>query len=146
MMCFYKGWIGGSAQLVKIGLEILSANLKYLVFKHRKNWECCLVSQFIVRYYLLNKDCHEFRFSIVRILISVSNVTSLQDSLFVKIGKNCKKIVKIVDNCQNCQDCWNGQNCQKSSTLLKIIKIVKIVKTLKKFQKLSKLSKIFKHF
>ena len=28
-----------------------------------------------------NKDCHEFRFLIVRIVISVSNVTSLQDCL-----------------------------------------------------------------
>ena len=39
--------------------------------KHRKNCECCPMSQLIV-----NKDCHEFRFSIVSIVISVSNVKS----------------------------------------------------------------------
>ena len=43
-----------------------------------------------------NKDCHEFRFSILRIVISVSIVTSLQD---------CFKIVKIVNFFNNCQNC-----------------------------------------
>ena len=37
-----------------------------------------------------NKDCHEFRFSIVRIVISVSNVKSLHDC-------------QILQNCQICQ-------------------------------------------
>ena len=47
-------------------------------FKHRKNCECASVSQLIVRY----KDCHESRFSIVSIVISVSNVTSPLDCSF----------------------------------------------------------------
>ena len=38
--------------------------------KHRKNYEYCPVSLLIVRY----KDCHEFRFSIVRTVISLSNL------------------------------------------------------------------------
>ena len=38
--------------------------------KHRMNCECCPVSL------LGNKDCHEFRFSIVRIVIRVYNVIS----------------------------------------------------------------------
>ena len=46
-------------------------------FKHRKNCECCPVSLLIVR----QKDCYKIRFSIVRIVISVSNVTSLWDCL-----------------------------------------------------------------
>ena len=46
--------------------------------KHRKNCECC---PFITLDCQVNKDCHEFRFSIVRIVISVSIVTSLQDCL-----------------------------------------------------------------
>ena len=58
-----------------------------------------------------NKDCHEFRFSIVRIVISVSNVTSLQDCLFnCQNGKsnclnceNCRQLSAIVKNCQNCK-------------------------------------------
>ena len=29
-----------------------------------------------------NKNCHEFRFSIVRIVISVSNITNIKDCLF----------------------------------------------------------------
>ena len=52
-------------------------------FKHRKNCECASVSQLIVRY----KDCHEFRFSIVRIVNSVSKVSRI--------------VFSIVINCQN---------------------------------------------
>ena len=59
----------------------------------------------------VTKDCHEFRFSNVRTVISVSSVTSLQDCLFkivstVSVVKNYQKlsktakIVKIVKNCQ----------------------------------------------
>ena len=71
--------------------------------KHRKNCECCPVSQLIVRM-SGNKDCHEFRFSIV----SVANVTSLQDCLF---------------NCQNGKS--NFLNCQNCCQLSKIDKIIK---------------------
>ena len=78
----------------------------FLKRKQRKNCECCPVSKLIVK------------FSIVRILISVSNVTSLQDCLF---------------NCQNCPNCLS---CQKLS---------KIVKIIKNCQKLSKLSKVVKN-
>ena len=75
----------------------------------------------------VDNDSHEFRFSIVRIAISVSNVTSLQDCLFkcqnckkkivwivsvVKIVQNYKELSKIVEIIQNC---WN---CPK---LLKIV-------------------------
>ena len=53
--------------------------MKFHIFaKHRKNCECCPVSLLIVR---SKKDCHDFRFSIVRIVFSVSNVTSLWDCL-----------------------------------------------------------------
>ena len=34
-----------------------------------------------------NKDCHEFRFSVLRIVISVSIVTSLQDCLVLQGGQ-----------------------------------------------------------
>ena len=40
-------------------------------YKHRKNCECCPVSG--------NKDCHQFRFSIVRIVISASTVKSSEN-------------------------------------------------------------------
>ena len=53
-------------------------------YKHRKNCECCPLSLLIVR---LQIDCHEFRFSIERIVISVSIVTSLQDCLC----RNCER-------------------------------------------------------
>ena len=54
-----------------------------------------------------NKDCHEFRFSIVRIVISVSNVTSLQDCLF---------------NCQNGKsNCLNCENCRQLSKIVKAV-------------------------
>ena len=53
-------------------------------FKHRKNCECCPVSLLIVRsqrlswiFQILNCQNYGFRFSIVRIVISVSMVTSL---------------------------------------------------------------------
>ena len=46
-----------------------------------------------------NKECHEFRFSIVRIVISVSIVISLQDCF--KIFSTIVKIVKKNQNCQN---------------------------------------------
>ena len=47
-----------------------------------------------------DKACHEFRFSIARIVISVSNVRSLQpeDCLF---------------DCQNCLNCLSCPNCPK---------------------------------
>ena len=41
-----------------------------------------------------NKDCHDFRFSIVRIVISVSNVTSLRIVF-----------VSVVNNYHNCHKC-----------------------------------------
>ena len=73
-----------------------------------------------------NKDCHEFRFLIVRIVISVSNVTSLQDCLNVKnYCQNCQhfsklsKLTKIVKNCQK------FKSCESFSTFLKIVKIFK---------------------
>ena len=50
-----------------------------------------------------NNYCHEFRFSNVRIVISVSNVTSLQD---------CQK---FSNNCQHCKKNWKNwklKNCQ----------------------------------
>ena len=72
-----------------------------------------------------NNDCHEFRFSIVRIVISVSNVTSLQDCLF---------------NCQNCQKL--SELSQLSKLSKKIVKIVdKIQKIVKKLSHLSKIIK-----
>ena len=55
-------------------------------------------------------NCHEFRFSIVRIVISVSNVPSLQDCLF---------------NCQNGNsNCLNYENCRQLSSIVKIVKKV----------------------
>ena len=45
--------------------------------KHRKNCKCCPVSLLIAR----SQRLSEFRFSIVRIVISVSNVAILQDCL-----------------------------------------------------------------
>ena len=49
-----------------------------LIVKRRKNCECCPVPLLIVR----SQRLSEFRFSIVRIVISVSNVTILQDCLW----------------------------------------------------------------
>ena len=46
-----------------------------------------------------NNDCHEFWFSIVRIVIGVSNVTSLQDCLFN--CKNCWKLSQLYSFQQN---------------------------------------------
>ena len=95
----------------------------------------------------VNKDCHEFRFSIVRIVISVSNVTSLQDCLF-----NCQNGKSNCLNCENCRQLskfvkivGNCQNCQKLSRLLKMVKIVKNSQHCWKLSKLSKLSKIVKN-
>ena len=50
-----------------------------------------------------HKDCHEFRFSIVRILVSVSNVTSLQDcsqEVFSKCLCHCLCICICICLCQ----------------------------------------------
>ena len=59
-----------------------------------------------------NKDCHEFRFSIVKTVINVSNVPSLQDCLF-----------KIVKNCLSCQKLSKiDKDCPKLSKLSKIVK------------------------
>ena len=58
------------------------------ITKHCKNCECCPLSLLIVKYYI---DCHEFRFSIVRIVVSVSNVTNPQDCL-----KNCQNFKKSI--------------------------------------------------
>ena len=71
-------WHGNIMGKVLLGRQLRSLGhrgLRYdfLKRKQRKNCECCPVSKLIVK------------FSIVRILISVSNVTSLQDCLF-----NCK--------------------------------------------------------
>ena len=49
-----------------------------------------------------NKDCHEFRFSIVRIVISVSIVTSLQDCLVSQ--------KTILQNCDNWDTDCNSYN------------------------------------
>ena len=49
---------------------------------------------------LSNQDCHEFRLSIVRIVISVSNVTSHYDCLHAIMVKN----LKTIKNCQSCQN------------------------------------------
>ena len=56
-----------------------------------------------------HKDCHEFRFPIVRIVINVSKATIFQDY-------NC--------HCQNCQNCKNCQSChyQKWSIFFQIVK------------------------
>ena len=71
-----------------------------------------------------NYDYHEIRFAIVKILVSVSNVTILQDCLCncqnsqivekLKIVKNVKKL-KIVKNC-------------KKNWKYKVGKVVKIFK------------------
>ena len=45
----------------------------FSILKHRKNCECCPMSLLLSG----NKECHEFGFSIVRIVISASTVTSL---------------------------------------------------------------------
>ena len=94
--------VGGNMDAV-FGLKYCFGPARLIVFithqgslqrKHRKNCKCCPVSQLIVRYY---KDCHETRFSIVRIVISVSNVTSLQDCLFNR--QNWKGNCLICENC-----------------------------------------------
>ena len=77
------------------------------IIKHCKNCECCPVSLLIVK----SQRLSEFRFSIVRIVISVSNVTSLVFAT-VKMVKNT-----IVKNCPNCQ------KCQKLSKFKKKLKI-----------------------
>ena len=58
------------------------ANTRPLLWKTFESSNC--VDRHIVHCHSLlsgNKNCHEFRFSIVRIVISVSNVTSLQHHL-----------------------------------------------------------------
>ena len=78
-------------QLVAVTRTTSHLKIDHLTHKKlRKNCECCPVSQLIVR----SQRFHEFRFSIVRIVVSVSNVTSLLDCLF-----------KIVKNCLNCLGC-----------------------------------------
>ena len=85
-------------------IHIDSTNYRH---KHRKNCKCCPAWLLIVR----SQRWSELRFSIVRILISVSNVTSLQDCLFnCENGKsnclnceNCRQLSSIVKKCQNCK-------------------------------------------
>ena len=63
---------------------------KVLQRKHRKNCECCPLSLFI-----FIKNCHKFKFSTVRIVMSVSNVTSLYDCS-LKMGGGGKKFDMLV--------------------------------------------------
>ena len=77
--------------------------LRYALIKHRKNCECCPVSLLIVT----SQRLSEFRFAIVRNVISVLNVPSLQDCLLNY--QNFKK--KIVKNCHDCQNISKNQNC-----------------------------------
>ena len=68
----------------------LTPSPKNQKLKHRKNWECCPLSLLVSG----NKDCQDFKFSNVRIVISVSNVTNLFDcssSVFTKEGKKVDK-------------------------------------------------------
>jgi len=105
----------------------------------------------------VNSDCHEFRFSIV---ISVSNVTSLQDWLFncqncQKLSQLCQlsKLSKIIKKCQIVQNWLNFpkllklskivENCQNFKKNVKIVKIVKVVKIVNFFQNCQKLSENF---
>ena len=85
----------------------LSFQISISGLKHCKNGEPCSLSLLIVG----NKDCHEFSFSTVRIVISVSNVKSLvfvivkmvKNYQMVKNGEKCQKI-KIVNFFQNCPE------------------------------------------
>ena len=79
-----------------------------------------------------NKDCNEFRFSIVRILISVSVVTSLQDFFF--------KIVKFVNNCQNCQK--NSQNSYRVIFWVRSCLLFTLMKCLKGHKSLGSLGSV----
>ena len=69
-----------------------------------------------------NKDCHGFRFSIVRIVISVSNVTSPS---FVFVIVLLSIIVTIVINVIIFIIVNNHKNCQKCLKLSKIVKLVR---------------------
>ena len=86
--------------------------------KKHCNFECYPVSKLIVR------------FSIVRIVIGVSNVTRLQNYLFN--CQNCQKNVFIVTVVQIVKNCPKFVKIVKKmlilSKLYKIVKMVKIVK------------------
>ena len=72
-------------------------------------------------------NCHEFRFSIVRILlVSVSNVTSLQD---------------CICNCPNGKTLQNCLNCRKIQICPRLSKKIQICKIFKNCQKIVKMDK-----
>ena len=77
----------------------LSFQISISGLKHCKNCEPCSLSLLIVG----NKDCHEFSFSTVRIVIRVSNVKMVKNYQMVKNGEKCQKI-KIVKFFQNCPE------------------------------------------
>ena len=111
--CSFKTILNSQRQLLGDGThktesQLPRPTLAVSFTEHRKNCECCPVSLLIVIVIVIVKqDCHEFRFSIVRIVISVSNDTSLQDCLF---------------NCQNGKSyCLNCENCRQLSKIVKIV-------------------------
>ena len=65
-----KGHHGNKTSALSLRISKMRNNMR----KHHKNCECCHCHSWLSG----NKDCHELRFSIVRIVISISIVTSLQ--------------------------------------------------------------------